>query len=95
MTTDPPPQALALPAMSPPVKRSVSIEGHMTSVSLEDAFWQGLALQAAALGLTRAGLIARIDAARPPHVGLATAIRLFVLDRAGGAGGEPAGRAAS
>lgn len=68
--------------MTPPLKRSVTIDGHRTSVSLEDAFWNGLGRAARARGLTRAVLIGRIDHARPPEVGLATAIRLFVLAEA-------------
>ncbi|WCR09109.1 ribbon-helix-helix domain-containing protein [Paracoccus fistulariae] len=66
--------------MSPPVKRSVTIDGHSTSVSLEDAFWTALGTIAKARGTTRARLIGQIDHARPPEVGLATAVRLFVLD---------------
>ncbi|MGN7869321.1 ribbon-helix-helix domain-containing protein [Paracoccus sp. 22332] len=65
--------------MTPPVKRSVTIDGHRTSVSLEDAFWRGMAEAARARGLTRAQLIGQIDHARPPEVGLATALRLFVM----------------
>ncbi|MFV0410562.1 MAG: ribbon-helix-helix domain-containing protein [Paracoccus sp. (in: a-proteobacteria)] len=65
--------------MDVPAKRSVSIDGHRTSISLENAFWRGLDLAAKARGMTRAGLIAGIDHARPPEVGLATACRLFVL----------------
>ncbi|SEN11189.1 Ribbon-helix-helix domain-containing protein [Paracoccus alcaliphilus] len=68
-----------LPGMTPPLKRSVTIEGHRTSVSLEEAFWQELGRIATDRDETRATLIARIDRARPPEVGLATAIRLFVL----------------
>lgn len=68
-----------LPAMSPPVKRSVTIGGHRTSVSLEDAFWSELRGIARAQGVTAAALVAAIDAARPPEVGLATALRLYVL----------------
>ena len=68
-----------LPAMAPPVKRSVSIDGHRTSVSLEDAFWRGIAEAARSRGITRAQLIGEIDHARPPTVGLATALRLFVV----------------
>ncbi|WP_347266217.1 ribbon-helix-helix domain-containing protein [Paracoccus sp. (in: a-proteobacteria)] len=76
-----------LPAMSPPVKRSVTIGGHRTSVSLEDAFWSGLRGIARAQGVTATALIAAIDAARPPEVGLATALRLYVLaEIAGGRG---------
>ncbi|MBF5078663.1 ribbon-helix-helix domain-containing protein [Paracoccus sp. NBH48] len=58
-----------LPAMTPPLKRSVTIDGHRTSVSLEDAFWKALATQAAARDLTRAALIGQIDHARPPQIG--------------------------
>ena len=65
--------------MDVPGKRSVSIDGHRTSVSLEDAFWRELKRTAGAQGWTAAALIARIDAGRPPEVGLATALRLHVL----------------
>ncbi|MGR3416558.1 ribbon-helix-helix domain-containing protein [Paracoccus sp. (in: a-proteobacteria)] len=68
-----------LPPVTPPLKRSVTIDGHRTSVSLEDAFWHDLAALAKRRGETRASLIGRIDHARPPEVGLATALRLFVL----------------
>lgn len=68
-----------LPPFDAPRKRSVVIEGHATSVTLEDAFWRGLRGLADAQGLTAAQLIAQIDRARPPEVGLATAIRLTVL----------------
>lgn len=65
--------------MGQPVKRSVTIDGHRTSVSLEDAFWRELREIARARDISPAGLIAAIDHARPPDVGLATALRLFVL----------------
>lgn len=68
-----------LPPMTPPLKRSVTIDGHRTSVSLEDAFWKSIGEAARHRGITRATLIGQIDHARPPEVGLATAIRLFVL----------------
>lgn len=71
-----------LPPMATPRKRSVMLDGHATSVSLEDAFWRALAAEAQAQGVTRTALIGLIDHARPPDVGLATALRLFVLDRA-------------
>lgn len=70
-----------LPPMTPPVKRSVTIDGHRTSVSLEDAFWRGLGDVARRQGHTRTTLIAAIDRQRPPEVGLATALRLFVLEQ--------------
>lgn len=72
-----------LPPMSAPKKRSVTIDGHRTSVSLEDAFWKELGIAADALDLTRAALIGQIDHSRPPEVGLATALRLFVLNNMG------------
>jgi len=70
---------LELPPLSPPRKRSVTIDGHATSVSLEDAFWRAANDAAAARGMTRAQLIAAIDHARPPEVGLATALRLLLF----------------
>ena len=73
---------LVLPPLTAPVKHSLTIDGHQTSVSLEDAFWRGLKQSALARQTSPARLIARIDHARPPDVGLATAIRLFVLAEA-------------
>jgi predicted DNA-binding ribbon-helix-helix protein len=63
---------------SPIAKRSVSIKGHFTSVSLEDAFWQGLQEIAASRGLTMRDLIRIIDSERK-RGNLSSAIRLFVL----------------
>ena len=65
----------------PPVKRSVEIAGHKTSVSLEPLFWDLLRQAAAREGLPLNALVARIDAERieaevPP--GLAGAIRLWL-----------------
>ena len=77
---DPGRPSLALPDLDAPAKRSVTIGGHRTSVSLERAFWTALGSEARAMGRPRASLIAEIDRARPPEVGLATALRLFVLD---------------
>ncbi|GLK63976.1 hypothetical protein F8A10_07260 [Paracoccus kondratievae] len=75
--TDRPP--LLLPVLTAPVKRSVTIGGHRTSVSLEEGFWRELRDLARESQRTTAMLIAEIDAARPPEVGLATALRLYVL----------------
>ena len=66
----------------PPVKRSVEIAGHKTSVSLEPLFWGMLGQAAARAGLPINAIVARIDleriaAATPP--GLATAIRLWLV----------------
>ncbi|MHA6344897.1 ribbon-helix-helix domain-containing protein [Roseivivax sp. CAU 1761] len=63
-----------------PVKRSLTLRGHRTSVSLEDAFWQAFREIARERGVAVNLLAARIDAARGLETGLATAIRLFVLD---------------
>ena len=59
-------------------KRSVSIRGHRTSLSLEDGFWEELARIAQLRGTSVAGLIAEIDNNRSG--GLSSAVRLFVLD---------------
>ena len=60
-------------------KRSIYIDGHKTSVTLEDAFWQGLKEIAQARRMTMSDLIGEIDAQRQ-HSNLSSAIRLFVLD---------------
>ncbi len=62
---------------SPIVKRSIVIAGHKTSVSLEDAFWQGLKEIATERDMTLSDLV--IDTDRH-HGNLSSAIRLFVLD---------------
>ena len=64
-----------------PVKRSLTLHGHRTSVSLEDLFWKEFKRIADADGETINGLAARIDDARG-DIGLASAIRLYVLERA-------------
>jgi len=65
----------------PPVKRSVEIAGHKTSITLEPLFWSLLQAAAARAGLPVNALVARIDAERlevPRPPGLATAIRLWL-----------------
>ena len=47
-----------------PVKRSIMIAGHATSISLEPVFWDALREAAAAEGLPLNALVARIDAER-------------------------------
>jgi predicted DNA-binding ribbon-helix-helix protein len=64
---------------SPVVKRSIVIAGHKTSVSLEDAFWQGLKEIAAVRDMTLSEMVASIDGGRNGG-NLSSAIRLFVLD---------------
>jgi predicted DNA-binding ribbon-helix-helix protein len=63
---------------SPVVKRSVVVDGHKTSVSLEEAFWNGMKTVAAERSLTISELVRQIDAGRK-HGNLSSAIRLFVL----------------
>ena len=71
-----------------PVKRSLTLRGHRTSVSLEDAFWQAFREIAARQGRPINDLAAEIDAERGTEIGLASAIRVHVLEdfkrRAGG-----------
>jgi predicted DNA-binding ribbon-helix-helix protein len=67
--------------MSRPVKRSVTLNGHRTSVSIEDEFWRAFRDLAGADGRPINALAAEIDTERDPAIGLATAIRLFVLRR--------------
>jgi predicted DNA-binding ribbon-helix-helix protein len=64
---------------SPVIKRSVVIDGHKTSVSLEDAFWSGLKQIARAQQATLSDMVAEIDKTRQ-HGNLSSALRLFVLD---------------
>ena len=63
--------------MSAVEKRSVTIAGHRTSVSLEAEFWEGLGALARARGLSVAALIVEIDEARDGN--LSSALRLAVL----------------
>lgn len=62
-----------------PVKHSLTLNGHRTSVSLEAEFWQAFREIAARRGVGLNVLAAEIDHARGSSAGLATAIRLFVL----------------
>lgn len=70
----------------PPIKRSVEIAGHKTSISLEPLFWEQLRQAAEQEGVPLNALVARIDVERiqaetPP--GLAGAIRLWLAVRWG------------
>ena len=64
---------------SPVIKRSVVIDGHKTSISLEDAFWSSLKAIAHAEGSTVAQTVTTIDETRKQG-NLSSAVRLFVLD---------------
>jgi predicted DNA-binding ribbon-helix-helix protein len=61
-----------------PRKRSLTIAGHRTAVSLEEPFWEALRLAAERLEVPVARLVAEIDAVRG-QTSLSSAIRLFVL----------------
>lgn len=63
------------------VKRSLTISGHRTSISLEDAFWSRLKRLAKERRQSLGGLIAFIDASRG-EANLSSAIRVFVLESA-------------
>ena len=69
----------------PPVKRSVTIAGHETSISLEPMFWQALERAAAEEALPVNALIARIDVERLDTPGgapnLTSAIRQWLFER--------------
>ena len=72
------------PPYHPPVKRSIAIAGHKTSISLEPVFWEMLRDAASREELPVSALVARIDAERiqtdtPP--GLASAIRVWLVSR--------------
>lgn len=65
--------------MARPVKRSFTIKGHRTSISVEAPFWEALRQAAAAERMTLAALVAAIDAERG-EAGLSSAVRVWVLD---------------
>ena len=64
------------------VKRTVSVRGHISSVSLEDAFWNALKEIAAHKEASLSELVTTIDDDRTAReqINLSSAIRLFVLD---------------
>lgn len=66
-------------------KRSVSIRGHRTSFSLEDAFFAEIERLAALRDMPIATLVAEIDAARERSTNLSSALRLHVLAQLKGA----------
>ena len=77
MSIDPPPGGFA-----GPIKRSITIAGHETSITLEPLFWQALEEAARMRDLPLSALVAEIDALRvqggaPPN--LASALRTWIL----------------
>ncbi|MFN3619131.1 ribbon-helix-helix domain-containing protein [Sphingorhabdus sp.] len=68
----------------PPVKRSMTVAGHQTSISLEPFFWDRLRAAAERERLPVNAVVAQIDAARlesDTPCGLASAIRLWLMAR--------------
>ena len=68
--------------MQRPKKRSLTLDGHRTSVSLEDEFWQEFLRISQKQGKAINALAVEIDHVRGVDLGLASAIRLFVLAQA-------------
>ena len=64
-----------------PEKHSLTLKGHRTSVSLEAEFWRAFRDLAKEDGKPINALASEIDAQRAPGIGLASAIRVFVLNR--------------
>jgi predicted DNA-binding ribbon-helix-helix protein len=62
-----------------PVKHSLTLKGHRTSVSLEAEFWDAFQSLARSRGKSLNELAAEVDAGRSGDVGLASAIRVWVL----------------
>jgi predicted DNA-binding ribbon-helix-helix protein len=72
------------PRYHPPVKYSVTINGHQTSISLEPLFWEMLREAAGEMGLPVNEVVARIDSERLSSAtpsGLAGAIRIWLVQR--------------
>ena len=69
--------------MNRPRKRSFSLKGHQTSISLEEPFWDALTEMAREEGKSIAGLVSEIDRARTDRddgISLSAALRLYVLE---------------
>ena len=69
--------------MEKPTKRSITITGHATSISLEPSFWAALSDMAAAHNMSLTDMIAEIDE-RPRNSSLTSALRVAVLNWARG-----------
>lgn len=68
--------------MTRTVKRSVTLAGHRTSISVEEEFWDALQTIRRQRGLSTNELISEIDQARAAqeyNVGLSSAVRVYVL----------------
>jgi predicted DNA-binding ribbon-helix-helix protein len=67
------------PMKSPIAKRSVVLDHHKTSISLEDEFWNGVRAIADRKNMKLTELLQQIDSERS-HSNLSSAIRVFVLN---------------
>lgn len=73
------------PSYAAPAKRSITIAGHETALTLEPVFWDALVEAAAVANLPINALVARIDAERialPAPPNLASAVRQWLFMRA-------------
>jgi predicted DNA-binding ribbon-helix-helix protein len=61
------------------VKRSIAIQGHRTSISLEQPFFDALVEIAASRSMSLAQLVAEIDETRSRQSNLSSALRVYVL----------------
>lgn len=66
--------------MPRPAKRSFKIDGHSTSISLEEPFWRALQSVAKDLGQPVAQLVQSIDKTRQGNDGLSSAIRVWLFE---------------
>lgn len=66
--------------MTGQIKRSITISGHRTSITLEQAFWDELKEIACREKLSVTELVRRIDATRDADGSLTSAIRVFILE---------------
>lgn len=86
----------SVPAYHPPLKRSMTIAGHQTSISLEPMFWAALEVEARRQGKALSALVAEVDAARldarrVPN--LTSALRQYLFGLRPDRGGEALGAA--
>ena len=81
-------EAAAKHVSNRPIKHSLTLKGHRTSVSLEPEFWDAFRNIAAAKGIPINQLAAQVDESRDFDVGLASAIRVFILNEVQSPSGE-------
>lgn len=60
-------------------KRSITIAGHATSLTLEDAFWDALKAISATKGCSIARLIKEIDSLNTQRLNLSSCVRVYIL----------------